>query len=97
MVYGIICPCGLLYVGCTIRPLRVRFGEHKCSIINNKQDVMVKDAEKNKIKSKNKYNYSVPRHFKDHHHNRSPAGMKVFGIKAIIMTLVIAEDSRSYV
>lgn len=26
VVYGLTCPCGLIYVGCTIRPLRQRFG-----------------------------------------------------------------------
>lgn len=34
IVYGIICPCGRLYVGQTQRPMRVRIGEHKCGIIN---------------------------------------------------------------
>lgn len=34
IVYGIVCPCGRLYVGRTQRPMRVRIGEHKCGIIN---------------------------------------------------------------
>lgn len=34
VVYGIVCPCGRLYVGRTQRPMRVRIGEHKCGIIN---------------------------------------------------------------
>lgn len=29
VVYCLTCPCGLLYVGRTIRPLRKRFGEHR--------------------------------------------------------------------
>ncbi|XP_018427485.1 PREDICTED: inactive hydroxysteroid dehydrogenase-like protein 1 [Nanorana parkeri] len=34
VVYGILCPCGKLYVGRTSRTLRVRFGEHKRNILN---------------------------------------------------------------
>lgn len=29
VIYGLTCPCGLLYVGRTIRALRKRFGEHR--------------------------------------------------------------------
>lgn len=29
VVYGLTCPCGLIYVGRTIRPVRQRFGEHR--------------------------------------------------------------------
>lgn len=29
VVYCLTCPCGLFYVGLTIRPLRKRFGEHR--------------------------------------------------------------------
>lgn len=29
VVYGLMCPCGLMYVGRTIRALRRRFGEHR--------------------------------------------------------------------
>lgn len=32
VVYCVTCPCGLLYVGCTIRTLHKRFREHKRSI-----------------------------------------------------------------
>lgn len=32
VVYGLTCPCGLLYVGHTIQALRTRFGEHRRSI-----------------------------------------------------------------
>ena len=32
VVYGLSCPCGLLYIGRTIRPLRERFGEHRRNI-----------------------------------------------------------------
>lgn len=29
VVYGLTCPCGLIYVGHTVRALRTRFGEHR--------------------------------------------------------------------
>lgn len=75
LVYGIICPCGLLYVGRTTGPLRVGFSEHKCSIIN----INVYDHH---MKNRKRYNYSVPRHFKECH-NGNPTGLQVFGIEAI--------------
>lgn len=36
VVYGIICPCGCLYVGRTSRPMRVCISEHKCDITNTR-------------------------------------------------------------
>lgn len=36
VVYCLSCPCNLLYVGCTTRTLRKRFGEHRQSIEDNK-------------------------------------------------------------
>ncbi|CAI9555659.1 unnamed protein product [Staurois parvus] len=36
VIYCISCPCGLLYVGRTIRPLRARFGEHRRLIEDGK-------------------------------------------------------------
>lgn len=74
VVYGLICPCGLLYVGRTIRPLRTRFSEHKCSIINSNTY--------HQSKNKKCHSYSVPRHFRECH-NSNPTGIKVFGIEAI--------------
>lgn len=76
LIYGIFSPCGLLYVRRTIRPLRVRFSEHKCNIINSN-----KEWDKNK-KYKKKCNFSLPRHFKEYH-NGHPARMQVFGIEEI--------------
>lgn len=75
LVYGIICPCGLLDVGRTTLSLRVRLVRlHKCSIINgNVYDHHMKNK---------RHNYSVPRHFKDCH-NGNPTGLQVFGIEAI--------------
>lgn len=32
VIYALICPCQLLYIGRTIRPLRQRFGEHRRKI-----------------------------------------------------------------
>lgn len=32
VVYCLICPCKLLYVGRTIRPLRQQFGKHLCFV-----------------------------------------------------------------
>ena len=32
VIYALACPCNLLYVGRTIRPLRQRFGEHRRKI-----------------------------------------------------------------
>lgn len=29
VIYGLTCPCGLIYVGSTIRALRTRFGDHR--------------------------------------------------------------------
>lgn len=75
VIYGLICPCGLLYVGRTTRPLRTRFSEHKCSIINS-------NIHHRSIKNKKNHNYSVPRHFREHH-NGNPTGLKVFGIETI--------------
>lgn len=71
VVYALICPCGLLYVGRTIRPLRVRFGEHKNNIL------CIGDPNRTQ-----RNNYSVPRHFREHH-NADPSGLKLFGIEAI--------------
>lgn len=35
VIYCITCPCGLLYVGRTIRTLRARFGEHRRAVQAN--------------------------------------------------------------
>lgn len=75
LVYGVVCLCGLLYVGRTIRPLRTRFNEHKCNINNS-------NSYDQSIKNKKCHNYSVPRHFKECH-DGNPTGLKVFGIEAI--------------
>ncbi|CAH2274651.1 Hypothetical predicted protein, partial [Pelobates cultripes] len=39
VVYALKCPCGLLYVGETIRPVKERIGEHKRSIRYLKAEV----------------------------------------------------------
>lgn len=75
LVYGLVCPRGLLYVGRTIRPLRTRFSEHKCNIINS-------NSYDQSMKNKKGHNYSVPRHFKECH-DGNPTGLKVFGTEAI--------------
>lgn len=67
--------CGFLYVGCTIRPLRMRLCEHKCNIVNITEDNIAKNKNKDNNKNKNKYNYSVSRHFKEHH-NGNPTGRR---------------------
>ncbi|XP_069506974.1 uncharacterized protein [Ambystoma mexicanum] len=34
VIYGIICPCALTYIGRTSRPIKIRIGEHKSKIRN---------------------------------------------------------------
>lgn len=41
MIYGLMCPCGLLYVGWTSCALRVRIREYKSSIICKKEKYSV--------------------------------------------------------
>lgn len=41
VVYGLLCPCGLLYVGGTTHPLKKRIGEHKSSISHQKEKYSV--------------------------------------------------------
>ena len=36
IIYAIQCPCPKIYVGKTIRPLKIRIGEHLSNIRNNK-------------------------------------------------------------
>ena len=67
-----MCPCGLFYVGRTIRALRKRFGEHRNTV------------------EKGLDNYSVARHFKEHH-EQSPAGLRVWVLEAISKLLPSAE------
>ncbi|CAH2329953.1 Hypothetical predicted protein, partial [Pelobates cultripes] len=55
VVYILKCPCGLLYVGETIRPVKERIGEHKRSIRAALQHDAVEAP--------------VPRHFKTCGHN----------------------------
>ena len=68
VVYGLRCPCGLIYVGRTVRAMRTRFGEHR-RFIEQKKD-----------------KHSVPRHFCKAH-GGDTAGLELFGIEAISMTL----------
>lgn len=41
MIYSLLCPCALLYIGRTSQPMRTRTGEHRSSITTEKENYAV--------------------------------------------------------
>lgn len=76
VIYGLTCPCSLLYVGRTIRALPTRFGEHRRSIEGGIDPLKVA--------------HSVPKHFTQAH-KQSMEGLQVWVIEQISRSLPAAE------